>query len=300
MPINDVERVFNCGAVLEQGLRRLREDDFPLSLGLIRAMSSLRLRASAVEVTGQQRHRVFAYQQYFDILGEGAQPLWPIPTRKPPRPSSPSVMGIAASELSTSQSLLVDLCELLAHPTAEQGYMFDRPLTFRHADSSVGRIDPYQPGAFVLESKKPSAGAHPRLRRSHAARAFAGNACRRCWICWWRWAARSSVVMAPTGPGGNVGTRGRRRIPADNTTTWEKSMGRKKGIPGLSFSWKRALGVSSAKARLSRQIAIPLTRAGRQQKLGRAMGCCVPAAFLVAGGLGALAASVRLLQTWMA
>lgn len=57
---------------------------------------------------------------------------------------------------------------------------------------------------------------------------------------------------------------------------------RKKAIPG--FSWKRASGLSSAKAKLSRQIGIPLTRSGRQKKLGRAMGCCVPAAFLLAGG----------------
>ena len=46
------------------------------------------------------------------------------------------------------------------------------------------------------------------------------------------------------------------------------------GIPGLSFSWRRALGVSQAQAKLSRQIGIPLTRAGRQRKLGRSLGCC--------------------------
>jgi hypothetical protein len=40
---------------------------------------------------------------------------------------------------------------------------------------------------------------------------------------------------------------------------------------GFSFSWKRALGISGAKARLSRQIGIPLTRSGRQRKLGRMM-----------------------------
>jgi len=40
-------------------------------------------------------------------------------------------------------------------------------------------------------------------------------------------------------------------------------------LPGLSFSWRRALGVSAAKARLSRQIGVPLTAAGRQRKLGR-------------------------------
>jgi hypothetical protein len=46
------------------------------------------------------------------------------------------------------------------------------------------------------------------------------------------------------------------------------------GIPGLSFSWKRALGVSQAQAKLSRQIGIPLSRSGRQRKLGRSAGCC--------------------------
>ena len=60
-------------------------------------------------------------------------------------------------------------------------------------------------------------------------------------------------------------------------------MARKKGIPGLSFSWKRATGISAAKSKLSRQIGIPLTRSGRQRKMGKAIGCCVPAAFLVIG-----------------
>lgn len=34
------------------------------------------------------------------------------------------------------------------------------------------------------------------------------------------------------------------------------------------FSWKRALGVTRAKQNLSRQIGIPLTKSGRQRKLG--------------------------------
>lgn len=59
-------------------------------------------------------------------------------------------------------------------------------------------------------------------------------------------------------------------------------MGRK-GIPGLSFSWKRAVGVSAAKSRLSRQIGIPLTRQGRQRKAGHAMGCCAPFVAMVLG-----------------
>jgi len=43
----------------------------------------------------------------------------------------------------------------------------------------------------------------------------------------------------------------------------------RKGIPGLSFSWKRALGISAEKGRISRAIGIPLTRSGREQKIGR-------------------------------
>ena len=53
--------------------------------------------------------------------------------------------GVTASELSTSQSFLIDLCRLLEvevpHPTPEQDYMFERPITFRHSDGgrSAGR-----------------------------------------------------------------------------------------------------------------------------------------------------------------
>jgi len=56
---------------------------------------------------------------------------------------------------------------------------------------------------------------------------------------------------------------------------------RRSGIPGLSFSWRRALGISQAQARLSRKIGIPLSRSGRQRKVGREMGCALPLAFLV-------------------
>lgn len=48
-------------------------------------------------------------------------------------------------------------------------------------------------------------------------------------------------------------------------------MGRKFGF---SFSWKRAVGISGAKSRISRKIGIPLTRSDRQRKFGWAMGCC--------------------------
>ena len=52
-------------------------------------------------------------------------------------------------------------------------------------------------------------------------------------------------------------------------------MGRKFGF---SFSWKRAIGVSSAKGRISRKIGIPLTRSGRQRKFGRMAGCFIATA----------------------
>ena len=50
---------------------------------------------------------------------------------------------------------------------------------------------------------------------------------------------------------------------------------------GFSWSWKRAIGLSAAKGRLSRKLGIPLTRSGRQRKLGQMMGCCIPFAFLL-------------------
>src|SRR5690606_33712788 len=59
-----------------------------------------------------------------------------------------------------------DLCGLLGvdtpHPTPEQDYMFERPITFVHGDgsTSAGRIDLYRRGAFVLESKKLKQGTH--------------------------------------------------------------------------------------------------------------------------------------------
>lgn len=50
------------------------------------------------------------------------------------------------------------------------------------------------------------------------------------------------------------------------------------------FSWKRALGVTKQKQRISRATGIPLTRSGRQRKVGKMMtGGCVtlPAALLL-------------------
>jgi len=41
---------------------------------------------------------------------------------------------------------------------------------------------------------------------------------------------------------------------------------------GLSFLWKRALGVTKAKRRVSKKMGIPLSRGGRRMKLGKWQG----------------------------
>ena len=58
------------------------------------------------------------------------------------------------------------------------------------------------------------------------------------------------------------------------------------------FSWKRFVGISAAKSRISRSMGIPLTKSGRQRKIGRMVtggGClvfivicgCVPAGLIL-------------------
>lgn len=39
-------------------------------------------------------------------------------------------------------------------------------------------------------------------------------------------------------------------------------------IPGVAFSWKRALGISQAKQKIAREIGIPLTKNGLERKIG--------------------------------
>ena len=39
-------------------------------------------------------------------------------------------------------------------------------------------------------------------------------------------------------------------------------------IPGLSFSWKRALGITQVKQKISRTTGIPMSKAGIERKIG--------------------------------
>ena len=50
-------------------------------------------------------------------------------------------------------------------------------------------------------------------------------------------------------------------------------MSKKKSlVPGLSFSWKRALGITSAKRKIAKATGIPTTRSGRRNKVGKILG----------------------------
>lgn len=40
-------------------------------------------------------------------------------------------------------------------------------------------------------------------------------------------------------------------------------------LPGVSFSWKRALGLTKMKQHISRQTGVPMTRGGLERKIGR-------------------------------
>lgn len=42
-------------------------------------------------------------------------------------------------------------------------------------------------------------------------------------------------------------------------------------IPGLTFSWKRALGVTQAKQQIARKTGIPTSKAGLERKVGKTL-----------------------------
>lgn len=40
-------------------------------------------------------------------------------------------------------------------------------------------------------------------------------------------------------------------------------------IPGISFSWKRALGITRIKQQISRETGIPTSKTGLERKIGK-------------------------------
>ena len=41
------------------------------------------------------------------------------------------------------------------------------------------------------------------------------------------------------------------------------------GIPGVSFSWKRALGITQVKRKIAKETGIPTSKAGIERKIGQ-------------------------------
>jgi hypothetical protein len=41
------------------------------------------------------------------------------------------------------------------------------------------------------------------------------------------------------------------------------------GIPGLTFSWKKALGITQAKQNVARRTGVPTSKAGVERKIGK-------------------------------
>ena len=42
-------------------------------------------------------------------------------------------------------------------------------------------------------------------------------------------------------------------------------------IPGISFSWKRALGITKLKQQISRKTGIPMSKGGVERKIGKSI-----------------------------
>lgn len=40
-------------------------------------------------------------------------------------------------------------------------------------------------------------------------------------------------------------------------------------IPGVTFSWKRALGITKVKQQITKETGIPLSKQGVERKIGR-------------------------------
>lgn len=79
----------------------------------------------------------------------------------------------------------------------------------------------------------------------------------------------------------------------------KKRRGTNTGIPGLSFSAKRAFGVTKAKRKIAKATGIPTTKSGRQRKIGKAItgGCCIIPALMTGVALISICALIVFLLT---
>ena len=58
----------------------------------------------------------------------------------------------------------------------------------------------------------------------------------------------------------------------ENNMTEKEKKGTNTGIPGLSFSMNKALGITDVKRKITKATGIPTTKAGRQKKVGKILG----------------------------
>ncbi len=50
-----------------------------------------------------------------------------------------------------------------------------------------------------------------------------------------------------------------------------KRKGTNTGIPGLSFSWKRLVGITDLRRTVARKTGIPTTKSGIERKIGQSI-----------------------------
>lgn len=50
-------------------------------------------------------------------------------------------------------------------------------------------------------------------------------------------------------------------------------------IPGLSFSWKRALGITQMQQKVARKTGIPMSKQGIERKVGKSVLKCIGSLF---------------------
>lgn len=81
------------------------------------------------------------------------------------------------------------------------------------------------------------------------------------------WGSSRGGIARRTALGGSG--RGPGPVPGYEQVTGGGSVAKRRRKYGLSWSWKRAVGLSGLKGKVSRKTRIPLTTSGRERKVGR-------------------------------
>jgi len=60
-------------------------------------------------------------------------------------------------------------------------------------------------------------------------------------------------------------------------------------------TWKKITGISQAQRKISRATGIPLSKSGRQRKIGKGLGCCIMLVVTLIGVIFVIAAVASVL-----